>query len=102
MGRTVLYTCIEPSRKPLGLATGLAAVLSGAALVAGAGTAAADTNTSTEKSTMLCNVVLFSPGANVGGCSNVQISGQDMVKNGTSNTSLVDYAKVETVTSLLP
>ncbi|WP_028815355.1 hypothetical protein [Streptomyces flavidovirens] len=80
----------------------LTAALTGTAFAAGVGTAVADTNTGTQKSTMLCNVVLLSPGADVDGCTNVQVSGQEMTKNGTANTALVDYAKVETVTSLLP
>ncbi|MGW0316059.1 hypothetical protein [Streptomyces flavidovirens] len=81
---------------------GPAAALTGLAIAAGAPVASADTNTSTEKSTMLCNVVLLSPGADVGGCSNVQVAGQEMAKEHTANTSLVDYAKAETVLGLLP
>ncbi|GGY95798.1 hypothetical protein [Streptomyces poonensis] len=88
--------------KPRLIALGPVAALSGMVLLAGAGVATADTNTGTEKSTMLCNVVLLSPGADVGGCRNVQVTGQDMVKNGTANTSVVDYAKAETVAGLLP
>jgi L-asparaginase/Glu-tRNA(Gln) amidotransferase subunit D len=81
-----------------GAAAALTTVLAGL----GVGPASADTNTSTQKSTqLLCNVVLFSPGAAPGGCDNVQISNQDMVKNGTANTALVDYAKVE-LSPLLP
>ncbi|MFC5829592.1 hypothetical protein [Nonomuraea insulae] len=74
-----------------------AALAAGAATLAvitagGATTAHADTNSSSQKSTqVLCNVVLLSPGANVGDCHNVQISNQNMVKTGTSNVSLVDY-----------
>ncbi|MEU2562301.1 hypothetical protein ABZ626_23635 [Streptomyces longispororuber] len=49
----------------------LAALSTGAALAV-APQAVADTNTGTAKSTMLCNIVLFSPGADVDGCSNVQ------------------------------
>ncbi|GGZ42640.1 hypothetical protein [Streptomyces poonensis] len=87
---------------PLGPATALTAALTGTALMAGAGMAAADTNTGTQKTTMLCNMVLLSPGAHVGGCRNAQVTGQDMVKHGTANTALVDYAKAETAAGLLP
>jgi energy-converting hydrogenase Eha subunit H len=74
---------------PVGAAVALA--------VAGAGTASADTNSNTQKSTqLLCNVVLLSPGAQVGeGCSSVQVSNQEMVKHKTSNASVVDYAAVK-------
>ncbi|GHE43928.1 hypothetical protein GCM10018785_11880 [Streptomyces longispororuber] len=102
MGRYIMPVRTEHARRPAGLTAALTAALTGAALMAGSGVAAADTNTATEKSTMLCNVVLLSPGADVGDCSNVQVTGQNMVKNGTVNTALVDYAKVETVTGLLP
>ncbi|MEU2558153.1 hypothetical protein ABZ626_02220 [Streptomyces longispororuber] len=79
----------------------LAALSTGAALAA-APQAAADTNTGTAKSTTLCNVVLLSPGADADGCSNVQVNGQNMAKKNTLNHALIDYAKVETVTALLP
>ncbi|CAL9304068.1 hypothetical protein [Streptomyces sp. SudanB182_2057] len=102
MGRLSMLARLERTRRPLALAATATIGLTGAVFAAGAGAAVADTNTATEKSTMLCNVVLLSPGADVGGCSNVQVTGQDMVKNGTANTTLIDYAKVETVTSLLP
>ncbi|MFF9900470.1 MULTISPECIES: hypothetical protein [Streptomyces] len=88
------------SRRLAGLGT-LTVLASGAALAA-APCATADTNTATEKSTMLCNVVLLSPGTDVDGCSNVQVNGQNMAKKGTLNHALVDYAKVETVAALLP
>ncbi|MFF9901541.1 hypothetical protein [Streptomyces longispororuber] len=79
----------------------LAALSTGAALAA-APQAMADTNTGTAKSTMLCNVVLLSPGADLDDCSNVQVNGQNMAKKNTLNHALVDYAKAETVTALLP
>ncbi|WP_190136866.1 hypothetical protein [Streptomyces longispororuber] len=83
---------------PLAALTGM----SGLAALAGAPAASADTNTSTEKSTMLCNIVLLSPGADMDGCSHIQVSGQNMTKQNTPNSALVDYAKVESLTSLLP
>ncbi|MFF9894352.1 hypothetical protein [Streptomyces longispororuber] len=47
-------------------------------------------------------MVLLSPGADADGCSNVQVNGQNMAKKNTLNHALIDYAKVETVTTLLP
>ncbi|MFF9899217.1 hypothetical protein [Streptomyces longispororuber] len=91
---------VSPHRRLVRLGA-LAALTAGASLAA-APQAAADTNTATAKSTMLCNIVLLSPGADVDGCSNVQVNGQNMAKKGTLNHALVDYAKVETVTALLP
>lgn len=83
-------------------ALGAAAVMTAVA-VGGAVAVHADTNSSTQKSTqLLCNVVLLSPNANVGGCSNVQVSNQNMVKTATSNNSLIDYARVDALTGLLP
>ncbi|MEU2562310.1 hypothetical protein ABZ626_23680 [Streptomyces longispororuber] len=92
-----------PASRPRRLARlgALAALSTGVALAA-APQAAADTNTATTKSTMLCNVVLLSPGSTSDGCSNVQVNGQNMAKKNTVNHALVDYAKVETVTALLP
>ncbi|GHE69342.1 hypothetical protein GCM10018785_42360 [Streptomyces longispororuber] len=87
---------------PLGPAAALTAAVTGTVLMAGAGAAVADTNTGTQRSTMLCNVVLLSPGADLDGCSNLQVTGQNMTKKGTANTALVDYAKAETVAGLLP
>ncbi|WP_282795021.1 hypothetical protein [Streptomyces sp. CC224B] len=78
----------------------LAVLTTGTALAAAPG-AAADTNTGTAKSTMLCNIVLLSPGSTSDGCSNAQVHDQNMAKN-TLNHALVDYAKAETVTALLP
>ncbi|MFF9896831.1 hypothetical protein [Streptomyces longispororuber] len=91
---------VSPHRRLVRLGA-LAALTAGTALAA-APHAVADTNTATEKSTMLCNVVLLSPGADLDGCSNVQVNGQSMAKKGTVNHALVDYAKAETVTALLP
>ncbi|GGR87139.1 hypothetical protein GCM10010252_27350 [Streptomyces aureoverticillatus] len=63
----------------------------------------ADTNSSTEKSSqLLCHVVLFSPGAQPGGCHSVQVAGQEMAKTGTSNSSLIDYLRTDITTGLLP
>ncbi|GGZ29467.1 hypothetical protein [Streptomyces poonensis] len=98
---------IPPTRRkrrltPLGPATALAVVLTGTVLLTGSGVAAADTNTGSQKSTMLCNVVLLSPGAGVGGCRNVQITSQNMTKRGTANTAVIDYANVKSATGLLP
>ncbi|GGM23394.1 hypothetical protein GCM10010129_79740 [Streptomyces fumigatiscleroticus] len=87
---------------PLGPAAALTAALTGAVLAGGAGVAAAGTNTGTQRSTMLCNVVLLSPGADVDGCRNVQVTGQEMTKKGTANTAPIDYAKTETTAGLLP
>ncbi|WP_033328647.1 hypothetical protein [Streptomyces yerevanensis] len=102
MERSSMPAILKRRQTRLGPAAAVAAALTGTVIMATAGVASADTNTGTEKSTMLCNVVLLSPGADVGGCSNVQITGQDMVKNGTANTAVVDYAKVESVAGLLP
>jgi uncharacterized membrane protein YidH (DUF202 family) len=83
-------------------ALGAAAVMTAVA-VGGAAAVRADTNSSNQKSTqLLCNVVLLSPNANVGGCSNVQVNNQNMVKTDTRNSSVIDYAGVDAVTGLLP
>ncbi|WP_282793223.1 hypothetical protein [Streptomyces sp. CC224B] len=79
----------------------LAALTAGTALAV-APQAAADTNTGTAKSTMLCNIVLLSLGSTSDGCSNVQVNGQNVAKKNTLNHALVDYTKAETVTALLP
>ncbi|WP_171166531.1 hypothetical protein [Streptomyces sp. I05A-00742] len=81
-----------------------AMALCAATLLAGAGAApaVADTNSSTEKSSqVLCNVVLFSPGAHPDGCHNVQVADQGLVKTGTTNAGLIDYLRADLL-GLLP
>lgn len=60
-----------------------------------AGTAVADSNQNEQKPVMLCNIVLASPGAQVGnGCQALQVSNQSLVKQGSISHELIDYVGV--------
>ncbi|WP_267242589.1 hypothetical protein [Streptomyces sp. PR69] len=65
------------------------------AALAGAVPAAADTNQVEQRPLMLCNIVLLSPGAQVGdGCQALQLSEQGIVKQGSVSSGLIDYVGV--------
>ncbi|GAA3379540.1 hypothetical protein GCM10020367_63510 [Streptomyces sannanensis] len=69
-----------------------------AAALAGAVPAAADSNQAEQRPVMLCNIVLFSPGARVGdGCQALQLSEQGIVKQGSVSSELIDYVGVRPV-----
>ncbi|MEE1926800.1 hypothetical protein V1J52_01150 [Streptomyces sp. TRM 70351] len=69
--------------------------LAAAVLLTGAGTAAADSNRTTQKPVMLCNLVLLSPGAQVdGSCRAVQLGDQRIVKQDSLSHGLVDALDV--------
>ncbi|MQS04486.1 hypothetical protein [Streptomyces alkaliterrae] len=66
-----------------------------AAVVASGAQAAADSNQTEQKPLMVCNIVLFSPGAQVGdGCQAVQVSGQSILKEDSVSHTLVDFVGV--------
>lgn len=66
-----------------------------AAVLANGGEAAADSNQTEQKPVMLCNIVLFSPGAQVGdGCQALQASGQSILKEDSVSHTLVDFIGV--------
>ncbi|QEU83571.1 hypothetical protein CP969_01555 [Streptomyces viridosporus T7A] len=66
-----------------------------AAVLANGGEAAADSNQTEQKPVMLCNIVLFSPGAQVGdGCQALQTSGQSILKEDSVSHTLVDFIGV--------
>ncbi|MGC9497298.1 hypothetical protein [Streptomyces sp. WG7] len=66
-----------------------------AAVLANGTEAAADSNQTEQKPVMLCNIVLLSPGAQVGdGCQALQASGQSIVKEDSVSHTLVDFIGV--------
>ncbi|MGD9485865.1 hypothetical protein WDH52_21865 [Streptomyces sp. TRM70308] len=66
-----------------------------AAVLANGAEAAADSNQTEQKPVMLCNIVLFSPGAQVGdGCQALQVSGQSILKENSVSRTLVDFIGV--------
>ncbi|MBT2413417.1 hypothetical protein J7I94_23100 [Streptomyces sp. ISL-12] len=66
-----------------------------AAVLANGTEAAADSNQTEQKPVMLCNIVLLSPGAQVGdGCRALQASGQSIVKEDSVSHTLVDFIGV--------
>ncbi len=75
-----------------------AVVLSLTAAVSALSSAApamADSNHSVQRPVMLCNIVLFSPGAQVGdGCSAVQLSEQGIIKQESVSSELIDYVGI--------
>lgn len=57
--------------------------------------AAADSNRTEQRPVMLCNIVLLSPGAQVGdGCQAIQLSEQGIVKQDSVSSELIDYVGV--------
>ncbi|MEW1605134.1 hypothetical protein [Streptomyces sp. NPDC093808] len=75
-------------------ATGLSLTALAAVLANGA-EAAADSNQTEQKPVMLCNIVLFSPGAQVAdGCQALQTSGQSIMKEDSVSHTLVDFIGV--------
>ncbi|MFJ7242906.1 hypothetical protein ACIQWB_38140 [Streptomyces olivaceus] len=66
-----------------------------AAALAGGAVASADSNQTEQRPVMLCNIVLLSPGAQVGdGCRAVQVSGQSILKEDGVSHTLVDFVGV--------